>query len=173
MKKIMVVLFILVILFISSSNNASVVIPKESIRFRVIANSNSKEDQKDKKIIAKNLALSVNDLLSSSNNIEDSRNLITKNIPKIENNIKSTIKKNNIKTGFSIKYGNNYFPEKKYKGVVYKEGDYESLVVTLGKGKGKNFWCVLFPSLCLLETEEKSENVNYTSYVKEQIDKYF
>ena len=67
----------------------------------------------------------------------------------------------------------NYFPEKEYKGVVYEEGEYESLVITLGNGLGENFWCVLFPPLCLLDTEEEPENVEYTSFVKEVIDKYF
>ena len=51
--------------------------------------------------------------------------------------------------------------------------DYESLVITLGEGAGNNFWCVLFPPLCLLDTEEEPENVEYTSFVKEVIDKYF
>lgn len=69
-------------------------------------------------------------------------------------------------------FGFNYFPSKKYKGITYKDGYYESLVVTLGEGKGDNWWCVLFPPLCLLEAEE-STDVEYKSYVKELIDKYF
>ena len=48
-------------------------------------------------------------------------------------------------------------------------------MVTLGNGQGKNFWCVLFPPLCLLEAEEGKEEkeVEYKSFVKEMIDKYF
>ena len=65
-------------------------------------------------------------------------------------------------------------PEKHYKGVTYKEGNYESLVVKLGEGKGENFWCVLFPPLCLLEAEESDKDeVEYKSFIKEIIDKYF
>ena len=67
----------------------------------------------------------------------------------------------------------NYFPEKEYKGTIYKEGKYESLVITLGNGQGNNFWCVLFPPLCLLDEEDETTNVEYTSLVKEIIDKYF
>ena len=75
---------------------------------------------------------------------------------------------------YKINYGMNYFPEKEYKGVTYEEGEYESLVITLGNGLGENFWCVLFPPLCLLEAdEEETEEVEYTSFVKEIIDKYF
>ena len=67
----------------------------------------------------------------------------------------------------------NYFPEKEYKGIVYEEGEYESLVITLGNGLGENFWCVLFPPLCLLDSEEEVEDVEYTSFVKELVEKYF
>ena len=75
---------------------------------------------------------------------------------------------------FQVHYGLNYFPEKKYKGVTYKEGYYESLVVTLGEGKGENWWCVLFPPLCLLEAEETNTNaVEYKFFVQDLITKYF
>ena len=66
----------------------------------------------------------------------------------------------------------NYFPKKVYKGVEYKEGLYESLVVTLGKGEGNNWWCVLFPPICMIEAEESSD-IEYTTMVKEVINKYF
>ena len=73
-----------------------------------------------------------------------------------------------------MNYGINYFPEKKYKGVIYEEGYYESLVITLGKGNGENWWCVLFPPLCLMEGEDNNtDEVEYKSFVKEMIDKYF
>ena len=54
---------------------------------------------------------------------------------------------------------------------AYKEGNYESLVVKLGEGKGENFWCVLFPPLCLMEAKE-SETYEYKLFVKEIFDKY-
>ena len=78
---------------------------------------------------------------------------------------------NNIEQTFSINYGLNYFPEKNYKGVRYEEGNYESLVVTIGKGKGSNFWCVLFPPLCNLEVDN-TEDVTYKFKVKEIIDSF-
>ena len=67
--------------------------------------------------------------------------------------------------------GLNYFPEKEFKGITYDEGYYESLVITIGEGKGDNWWCVLFPPLCMLEAEE-STDVEYKSFVKEIVDKY-
>ena len=75
---------------------------------------------------------------------------------------------------YKINFGNNYFPDKEFKGVVYKEGEYESLVVTIGKGEGDNWWCVLFPPLCLLEgSDNNSSDVEYRSWVKDMLDRIF
>ena len=65
----------------------------------------------------------------------------------------------------------NHFPKKEYKGIYYEEGEYESLVITLGEGIGENFWCILFPPLCLVD--ENAEDIEYSSIIKELIDKYF
>jgi len=60
---------------------------------------------------------------------------------------------------------------KEFNGITYEEGMYESLLVTLGEGKGDNWWCVLFPPLCLLEAEE-SDEVEYKFFIQELIEKY-
>lgn len=175
MKKKIIVLLILTLAFIATNyENKEVIIPKNSIRFRVIASSDNKKDQENKKIIANNLKEDITNTLKDSKNIEESRLALKSNINEFKANIDETIKTNNINETYTINYGNNYFPEKVYKGVKYKEGDYESLVVTLGDGSGENFWCVLFPPLCLLEGEEiDSDDIEYSSFIKEVIDKYF
>ena len=77
------------------------------------------------------------------------------------------------KTGdYSIKYGMNYFPKKVYKGVVYPSGNYESLVITLGSGLGDNWWCVLYPPLCLINDNQTTNDVEYRSFVYDLINKY-
>ena len=48
-----------------------------------------------------------------------------------------------------INYGKNYFPEKNYKGITYEAGEYESLVISLGEAEGNNWWCVMYPALCI------------------------
>ena len=90
----------------------------------------------------------------------------------IKENLKTVdniLEKYNI--NYDISYGNNYFPKKIYKGVTYPEGKYQSLVITLGEGKGDNWWCVLFPPLCLIEAEESEENIEYSSFFKTIFDK--
>lgn len=172
MKKTVIILAILITI-LSLTKQEKVVIPKESIRFRVIADSNNKKDQSIKKEVVNNLKDNIQ-RLEYSNNLDTSRENIKKQIPEIKHVVEETLVKNNYNKKYDINYGMNYFPEKEYKGTVYKEGEYESLVVTLGDGLGKNFWCVLFPPLCLLEADEQdTSDVEYSSYIKEVIDKYF
>ena len=169
MKKVIIFLFIVTIVLAikNSSNTDKILIPTDAIRFRIIANSNTIEDQETKMQIKTDLKPIIENILDESNNIEDTRLLINKNT----NNIEEIIKKRT--TNYQLNYGNNYFPEKTYKNVVYKEGNYESLVITLGDGLGENWWCVLFPPLCLLEAqEEETESINYSFYIKDILDKY-
>ena len=86
-------------------------------------------------------------------------------------NIDNIVKSYNIP--YNINYGTNYFPTKNYKGVMYPAGNYDSLVITLGKGAGSNFWCVLFPPLCLLDNEKEDVGeVDYKFYVKKLLDRF-
>ena len=166
MKKTFLILGLILIITITKTSE-KVIIPDEAIRFRVIANSNSNLDQTNKKKIAKKLSTNISTVLRTSNSIDDARIKLKENIPTFKAVVSEEAKKEN----YDI---NNYFPEKHYKGVTYKEGNYESLVVKLGEGKGENFWCVLFPPLCLLEAEESDKDeVEYKSFIKEIIDKYF
>ena len=94
------------------------------------------------------------------------------NIDTFTKDIKLVLDDNNYALPFDINYGLNYFPKKEYKGTIYNEGYYESLVVTLGSGLGDNWWCVLFPPLCLIEASDSS-NIEYTTLVSEVLNKYF
>lgn len=167
MKKLIVILFIITIISVLLNSKEQVIIPNTAIRFRIIANSNSKEDQDLKYEIRNEIEPTLIEELYQANNIEEARENISSYIPQIE----KTIKK--YDTSYDINFGSNYFPEKEYKGVIYPEGEYESLVITLGNGLGDNWWCVLFPPLCLLEGEESDiNNTEYKFYVEEILNKF-
>lgn len=139
------------------------------LRVRVIANSNSEYDQKIKNNVSNNLKTKLYNLLKEEDSIETARKKINDNMSVLSNNVKDSLE--GIDYSYNINYGYNYFPEKEYKGKTYKEGKYESLLVTLGEGKGDNWWCILFPPLCLLEAEESNEEVEYSSFLKTLFDK--
>lgn len=167
MKKI---IFILLILFIFSSYlfaNENIIIPEDSIRFRIIANSNDEYDQNLKKVIKKDLEENLFTLIENSKSKEETAKIIAQN----QDMIKSTLDKYNVK--YTVNYGLNHFPQKEYKGVTYEEGNYDSLVITLGEAKGNNWWCVMYPPLCLLEAnDEEYEEVEYKSYIQEILKKF-
>jgi stage II sporulation protein R len=167
MKKIIVCLFIVTVLVLVNKEETKVLIPEDAIRFRIIANSNSIEDQKEKIEIRNELEPIIGDILTNSTTKEETKTEINNNLYKINHVI------DKFNTTYDVNYGLNFFPEKNYKGVTYKEGNYESLVITLGDGLGDNWWCVLFPPLCLLEANETNyDDITYTSYIQELINKY-
>ena len=161
MKKVIVVLFLVSLAFIFSNHEEEIIIPNNAIRFRVIANSDSVEDQMKKMEIKSAVEKEVYALINGENNAQEVRNIIEDNM----DTIKDIVEEYNVP--YNINYGNNYFPSKTYKGVMYPAGNYESLVITLGEGVGANFWCVLFPPLCLIDNSwEDISDVDYQLYVK-------
>ena len=165
MKKIIIVLFFLIVLLVFINEKKMLLIPNESIRFRVIANSDSTLDQDLKLSVKNDVEKELYNIIGESKNIEEVRYRISNNIDKVDN----ILKKYNI--SYDISYGNNYFPEKEYKGVKYKEGEYESVVITIGNGLGHNWWCVLFPPLCLLDEKDNLDSIEYEFYARELINK--
>ncbi len=175
MKKFIIIALVIlgVVYFIPNQITEKIIIPEESIRFRIIANSNKEQDQLLKNEVKTSLNKELSSLLKDSQNIEDSRNILKNNIATIENNVENTLSSQNKQENIKVVYGNNYFPQKEFKGVTYDAGEYESLVVTLGEGQGDNWWCVLFPPLCMLEASENDTNeVEYQLFIKKIIDKF-
>ena len=167
LKKLVILLFFITLGGLLGSKNEDIIIPGNAIRFRVIANSNTLEDQQEKIIIKDKVEQEVYNLISNKTTNSDVKKVIEDNMQ----NITDIIDKYKVK--YTINYGNNYFPAKNYKGIMYPAGNYESLVITLGEGLGDNFWCVLFPPLCLVENTKKDmSEIEYRLYVKEVLDKF-
>lgn len=175
MKKLIpFIVAILALLTISNNYQEDYyIIPEESIRIRIIPNSNSVKDQYLKKQVKTNLEIELQKDLQNAKTIEMSRSLIKSNINKYKKEVKQVLKNEKSDLSYSVDYGYHYFPEKIYKGVKYESGEYESLLVTLGEAKGDNWWCVLFPPICSLEENNSSNNeIEYSFYVKEMFNKY-
>jgi len=132
---------------------ASTTIPDESIRLRIIANSDSVEDQWLKQEIRDLVTEEINLWVGSIDDINEARVVIESHIPQIEQIVNDTI----TKYGYSyskeakVELGIVEFPTKMYGEIVYPAGDYEALRITLGEGQGQNWWCVLFPPLCFVD----------------------
>lgn len=162
MKKLIILLAFISFIFLLTSN-LSLEIPTESIRFRIIASSNSFKDQQLKQKIKNDLVNNIIPNILTDVSIQESKNLINNSINKIEDIL------NKYDISYKINFGQNFFPQKNYQGITYPAGNYESLVITLGEGLGDNWWCVLYPPLCLIENNFDSSNIEYRSYIKDII----
>ena len=175
MKKfIYITLIILIIMLVynNEKDKETVKIPDSAIRFRILANSNSPRDQRIKEEVRDKMQKELYQLLENSKSTKQARNLIINNMDNFNSLLENEMKDKEY--SYTIDYGMHVFPEKTYKGITYEAGEYESLLVTLGEGSGDNWWCVLFPPLCVMEAEEtNTSKIEYKSFIKEIIEKYF
>lgn len=162
MKKIILIIVAFIIGILLYKKDELVIIPNEAIRIRIIANSNDIKDLIEKKHLKEDIEYDIYELIKDANDIDDARKILNDNLNKIDSIIKSK-----IDTDYELDYGINYFPKKVYRGIMYEAGNYESLVITLGEGLGNNWWCVLFPPLCLIDENETTTDVEYKLYVEE------
>ena len=123
------------------------------IRFHVIANSDSDKDQKLKLKVRDEVISYLKPKLENSNSIEESEKIIKNEYKTLENISKKVISKNGYNYNVSINLGYSKFPTKQYSSVVLPAGEYKSLKIIIGKGQGKNWWCVMFPPLCFIDDQ--------------------
>lgn len=140
-------------------------IAEEIFRLHVIANSNSKEDQELKMEVKKSVVEYLEKNLKDEADLEETRTWVLENISKIEETAENTVDDMGKAYTVSASVENTYFPDKTYGDCTFPAGEYEALNVRIGSGKGKNWWCVLYPSLCFIDdtwgivTEEKKEDL--------------
>ena len=167
MKRIIFLSLLIVVVFsIYKINEQTILIPDSSIRLRVIPNSNNPIDINIKEKVKDYLEENIYTLTKDVSTIEEARIIISDSIPNIKDNIDNIFTNNSYNLPYDINYGLNYFPVKEYKGQIYSDGYYESLVISIGEANGDNWWCVLFPNFCLVDTNNEHE---YKSYIKENI----
>ncbi|WP_108995032.1 stage II sporulation protein R, partial [Paenibacillus agaridevorans] len=126
-------------------------IPTEAIRLRILANSDSAADQMVKRIVRDEIVKAMNGWATGPQNIEEARRTIQSKLPELETIVANVLKSRGFEYDSSAELGLVEFPTKMYGNKVYPAGQYEALLVTIGEGKGQNWWCVLFPPLCFVD----------------------
>ncbi|MBM7605309.1 stage II sporulation protein R [Metabacillus crassostreae] len=135
----------------ATSTDEPVVIPDEAIRLRILANSNSDEDQELKRKIRDEVNKEITEWVEELTSVEAARKLIQSRLPEIESIVEDVLEKENMQQSYSVDFDNVSFPTKLYGNFIYPAGDYEAILISLGEAKGANWWCVLFPPLCFLD----------------------
>ncbi|MBO8172028.1 MAG: stage II sporulation protein R [Bacillaceae bacterium] len=157
MKRLFYILFALIVLWLrwehqeSEAALAQGPIPEESIRLRIIANSDSLQDQWLKRKVRDAVVDEINGWVGELEDAKMARDVIRSHLPEIKDLVKQTMKQYGFDYGSAVKLGMVPFPTKMYGSYVYPAGEYEALRITLGKGLGQNWWCVLFPPLCFVD----------------------
>lgn len=121
------------------------------IRFHVIANSDSAEDQALKLKIRDKVLEYIAPRLKNSKSIEESRSLIKSNDEAIKRIAEEVIKKNGYSYTVATNLSKQKFPVKTYGNITLPQGEYEAYRILIGSGKGQNWWCVMFPPLCFID----------------------
>ena len=121
------------------------------IRFHVLANSDSPEDQLLKEKVRDAIIPEMSKLLSAADEIDESRRIIQNNLVTIEKLASDEIERNGESYPVEVILDRHIFPTRKYGNLVLAAGEYEALRVIIGDGKGQNWWCVMFPPLCFVD----------------------
>lgn len=138
--------------FISSilayTDNAKKNISDSVLRLHIIANSDSEYDQSLKLKVRDRIISDAGELFSNTKSPEDTAFEVKNHLELLENSARDELLKNNSFSDVNIEVGNFFFPQKRYGGLFLPAGNYNAVRVLIGEGKGKNWWCVMFPPLC-------------------------
>ncbi|APH03373.1 stage II sporulation protein R [Bacillus weihaiensis] len=162
MKKQQLALLYIILLFAGAITNVykaplvtnaeePVVIPDEAIRLRILANSDSDEDQALKRKVRDEVNKEITKWVAELTSVEAARELIQSRLPEIEAIVEEVLIQENKQQTYSVDFDNVSFPTKLYGNFIYPAGEYEAILISLGEAKGANWWCVLFPPLCFLD----------------------
>ena len=120
----------------------------EIIRFHVLANSNNRHDQEIKNFLAGRLIEIFGPFWKRCQSSEELHALLKKDKRLIGETAGMILAENGFSDPVTVEFGKSHFPARFYGDRFYPSGEYTSLIIKIGAGKGENWWCVLFPPLC-------------------------
>lgn len=143
-------------------------------RLHIIANSDSSADQELKLKVRDKIIEYMNTLTSNSSDKKDVISIVNNHLDSFKEIALNTIKGNGYNYDVNIEIGNFHFPTKSYGDISFPAGNYNALKIEIGDAIGQNWWCVLFPPLCFVNSstgvvpdDSKNtlkENINSESY---------
>ena len=121
------------------------------IRFHVIANSDNDEDQQLKLKVKNRVIEYLYPFLSNSKSLDDSRKIIIDNMSEVKKISEEVIREEGYNYDVDLQLSRENFPDKSYGNIILPQGNYEAFRIIIGKGQGRNWWCVMFPPLCFVD----------------------
>lgn len=165
---VLLMLLLFIYVFISAQSYVTAVasdLSQAVFRLHVIANSDSKEDQDLKLLVRDSLLNYMNELCKNCSTKKEAISMTISHQYEFQKIAEKTILDNGYTYPVKININNFYFPTKNYGDISLPAGIYDALRVEIGEAKGKNWWCVMFPSLCFIDIssgiveEDSKENL--------------
>lgn len=127
-------------------------VAEKILRFHVRANSDSEFDQ-NLKLCARDAVIAyLEDIYPQDIDLEEAKRLLAQNFMEIQTIVEDVAKSFGKDYTAKVYFSNEYFPAKVYGNVMLPPGMYHALRIDIGKAKGKNWWCILYPSMCFVES---------------------
>lgn len=127
-------------------------IAKEVIRLHVVANSDSEADQQLKLEVKEQVVGLLREEMGGDSSVEMAKQTLTNHLDEVEKVASDYIQKKGYDYEVNAELGTCYFPVKEYGDMTFPAGEYEALKVNIGKHEGKNWWCVMYPTLCFVDS---------------------
>ena len=132
-------------------------IPEEVFRLHILANSDSEEDQNLKLKVRDKVLKYTESLFEKAQSKEEAENIISDNLQSISNTAYREVLNNGCDYTVKAEITNMYFTTRYYENYTLPSGMYDALRITIGEGKGHNWWCVMYPSICISTEEVQDE----------------
>ncbi len=146
-----------VLFSVISFADTSAQIREDVLRLHVIANSDSECDQRLKLIVRDRLLSEGKEIFNGSVNIENAVEKITPHIKELTEAAENEIRNNGYNYNVRICLDKEYFTTRTYENITLPAGEYLALRVIIGEGKGRNWWCVMFPPMCVSAADKEKE----------------
>lgn len=127
-------------------------IAEQIIRLHVIANSDTEEDQELKMKVKETIVTYLRGEMQDATSVDEARQAIREHLPEIEEIAAEKMRAEGYDYTAEATLGESYFPIKEYGDLTFPAGNYEALRVRLGESAGHNWWCVMYPSLCFVDS---------------------
>lgn len=150
-------------------------ISNDVFRLHILANSDSEKDQALKLKVRNRVLKYTENIYKKAKNKEQAEALTIKNLQSIADIAKSEVEKNGYNYSVKAEVSHMYFSTRYYDKVTMPSGFYNALRITIGKGEGHNWWCVMYPSLCVgssTDYDSLKENTSSQEYNIMTEDKY-
>ena len=121
------------------------------VRFHVLANSDTQQDQQLKLYVRDAVLNYMKPYMQNCNSIQESKEVLSQSLDGIKKTAQEEIQKNGFHYTVSVFLSNDLFPTKSYGDIIFPAGMYDALRIEIGKAEGRNWWCVMFPPMCFVD----------------------